>query len=74
MKHRPCRFAAGDAEVVLGDIPELEDAFRLPGPFLGRHYVFYHDGRPLTLIMEVFSPRLEKYLGPVAQSTSSREQ
>jgi chorismate lyase len=41
----------------------LEDAFGYPGPFWGRHYVFWHHGQPLTVIYEVFSPYLEKYLG-----------
>ncbi len=42
----------------------LETAFGLSGPFWGRHYLFWHHGQPLTLIYEVFSPYLAKYLGP----------
>jgi chorismate lyase len=42
----------------------LELAFGQRGPFWGRHYLFWHHGRPLTLIYEVFSPYLAKYLGP----------
>lgn len=38
-------------------------AFGHPGPFWARHYLFWHRGAPLTLIYEVFSPHLEKYLG-----------
>lgn len=38
--------------------------FGQEGPFWGRSYVFWHDGRPLTIIYEVFSPRLQDYLGP----------
>ncbi|WP_088243103.1 chorismate lyase [Calothrix rhizosoleniae] len=41
----------------------LESAFGEAGPFWGRHYLFWHDGQPLTLIYEVFSPYLTKYLG-----------
>ncbi|MBL1177907.1 chorismate lyase [Pantanalinema sp. GBBB05] len=41
----------------------LEQAFGQPGPFWGRHYLFWHHGQPFTLIYEVFSPYLEKYLG-----------
>ncbi len=41
----------------------LEAAFEQVGPFWGRHYLFWHRGRPLTLIYEVFSPYLVKYLG-----------
>ena len=35
------------------------------GPFWGREYIFWHSGQPLTLIHEIFSPALEKYLGPM---------
>jgi chorismate lyase len=41
----------------------LEEAFGEKGPFWGRHYLFWHDRKPLTLIYEVFSPYLRKYLG-----------
>ncbi len=44
----------------------LESAFQEKGPFWGRHYLFWHNGKPLTLIYEVFSPYLRRYLGPVA--------
>mgnify|MGYP002781219921 CR=1 FL=1 len=46
-----------------GNSAALEDAFGHPGPFWGRHYLFWHHGQPLTMIYEVFSPYLEKYLG-----------
>lgn len=46
-----------------GRSPALEAAFQEKGPFWGRHYLFWHDGKPLTLIYEVFSPYLCKYLG-----------
>ena len=49
-----------------GRSPQLETAFQEEGPFWGRHYLFWHDGKPLTLIYEVFSPYLSKYLGPVS--------
>lgn len=42
----------------------LEEGFAEPGPFWGRHYLFWHNGKPLTLIYEVFSPYLTNYLGP----------
>ncbi|MDB9374251.1 chorismate lyase [Nodularia sphaerocarpa] len=41
----------------------LESGFEVSGPFWGRHYLFWHHGKPLTLIYEVFSPYLTKYLG-----------
>ena len=49
-----------------GESPALEQAFKQKGAFWGRHYLFWHDSRPLTLIYEVFSPYLAKYLGKMA--------
>jgi chorismate--pyruvate lyase len=49
-----------------GHSPALEAAFEQKGPFWGRHYLFWHHGQPFTLIYEVFSPYLTKYLGPMA--------
>jgi chorismate lyase len=48
-----------------GHSAALEAAFGYPGPFWGRHYLFWHRRKPLTLIYEVFSPHLAGYLGPV---------
>jgi chorismate lyase len=56
--------------VYYGHSAELEQAFGQSGPFWGRHYLFWHHGQPLTLIYEVFSPYLEKYLG--AATTGAR--
>jgi chorismate lyase len=50
-------------EAFLGHSEALEIAFGCPGPFWGRYYLFWHDGKPLTLIYEVFSNGLETYLG-----------
>lgn len=49
---------------------ELERAFGESGPFWGRHYLFWHHGQPLTLIYEVFSPYLTRYLGPTQRLDS----
>ena len=49
--------------IYYGHSRELEFAFGESGPFWGRHYLFWHHGQPLTLIYEVFSPYLNKYLG-----------
>ena len=51
--------------IYYGESPALEAGFREKGPFWGRHYLFWHSRRPLTLIYEVFSPYLQKYLGPL---------
>lgn len=50
-----------------GHCQALEEAFEHKGPFWGRHYLFWHNGQPLTLIYEVFSPYLTRYLGPMQQ-------
>ncbi|HEY9872183.1 MAG TPA: chorismate pyruvate-lyase family protein, partial [Candidatus Obscuribacterales bacterium] len=49
--------------VYYGHSPALEEAFGEKGPFWGRHYLFWHHKQPFTLIYEVFSPYLTKYLG-----------
>lgn len=49
--------------IYYGHSRALELAFGEKGPFWGRHYLFWHDRKPLTLIYEVFSPYLSKYLG-----------
>jgi chorismate lyase len=52
--------------IYCGDSPALTAAFGEPGKLWGRHYLFWHHGRPLTLIYEVFSPYLQRYLGQIA--------
>jgi chorismate--pyruvate lyase len=49
--------------VYLGDSPGLADKFGSAGPFWGRHYVLYVGGAPLTVVYEVFAPRLARWLG-----------
>jgi chorismate lyase len=51
--------------IYYGHSQALELAFEEKGPFWGRHYLFWHDRKPLTLIYEVFSPYLRKYLGKI---------
>ena len=51
-----------------GHSEPLARAFNQSGPFWGRHYLFWHHGKPITLIYEVFSPYLEKYLGAMQGS------
>ena len=50
--------------VYMGDRPELEAVFGKPGPYWGRHYIFWHKGAPMTVVYEVFNPALERQLGP----------
>jgi chorismate lyase len=54
-----------------GNSSALEQAFGRSGPFWGRHYLFWHHGRPLTLIYEVFSPYLSRYLGEMSIAKSA---
>jgi chorismate lyase len=49
--------------IQIGHSQALEEAFAAKGPFWSRHYLFWHHGRPLTLIQEVFSPVLDRWLG-----------
>ena len=42
----------------------LEETFQREGPFWSRHYRFFRQSKELTVIREVFSPKLEKWLGP----------
>ncbi len=42
----------------------LESGFKHQGPFWSRHYRFFRQERELTVIREVFSPKLELWLGP----------
>ena len=60
--------------VYMGHSEELEKAFGCRGPFWGRHYIFWHDGQPMTLIYEVFNPKLNKYLGPSNQNELAEKQ
>ncbi|MEB3332727.1 MAG: chorismate lyase [Synechococcaceae cyanobacterium] len=46
------------------EAPWLEQGFGCRGPFWSRHYRFFRNGRELTVIREVFSPALERWLGP----------
>jgi chorismate-pyruvate lyase len=50
--------------------PQLASGFGAAGPYWSRHYRFFRGGRELTVIREVFSPALERWLGP-AQHTPS---
>lgn len=54
-----------------GHSPRLEQLLGCEGPFWGRQYVFWSGGRPLTLIYEVFSPQLQRYLGPEEEGVST---
>jgi chorismate lyase len=49
--------------VYQGYSPGLVETFGQPGPYWGRHYLLWHGGQPLTMIYEVYSPAIAKYLG-----------
>jgi len=49
----------------------LEQRFGHAGPFWSRHYRFFRQGRELTVIREVFSPELQRWLGPATTSPAA---
>ena len=51
--------------VYLGTNAALEEAFGERGPFWARHYIFWHDGAPITVVYEVFNPALREVIGPL---------
>jgi chorismate-pyruvate lyase len=51
--------------------PWLEQGFGAAGPFWSRHYRFFRGGQELTVIREVFSPALERWLGPSTRHKDS---
>ncbi|MFM2304755.1 MAG: hypothetical protein RLZZ135_2167 [Cyanobacteriota bacterium] len=59
--------------IYCGESPALTQAFGESGPFWGRHYLFWHHGKPLTLIYEVFSPYLQRYLGKIERRYSEND-
>jgi chorismate lyase len=61
-------------EVFLGDSEALEAGFGYPGPYWGRYCLFWHNGKPLTLIYEVFSPYLDLYLGQSVKRRFGKKQ
>ena len=50
--------------------PKLAERFGCAGPYWSRHYRFFRNGRELTVIREVFSPRLQQWLGPAEHKAS----
>jgi chorismate lyase len=48
-----------------GACPQLAEAFGYPevDSFWGRHYLLWHGGEPITMLYEVYSPAIGKYLG-----------
>ncbi len=49
----------------------LESQFEEKGPFWSRHYRFFRDKKALTVIREVFNPKLAKWLGPILSQTNT---
>ena len=52
----------------------LEDGFQIKGPFWSRHYRFFRKGKELTVIREVFSPKLEQWLGYAPRKQNEKYQ
>lgn len=55
------------------DADWLTERFGRSGPFWSRHYRFFRRGRELTVIREVFSPALERWLGPPETDTNRKK-
>lgn len=55
--------------VQYGKCSALEAEFGQQAPLWGRYYLFWHNRQPLTLIYEVFSPYLQKYLGEMTKKS-----
>lgn len=53
-------------EVYSGSSAALCEAFGIDATtrLWGRHYLFWHQGKPMTMIYEVFNPKLSSWLGP----------
>ncbi|MEO0853755.1 MAG: chorismate lyase [Cyanobacteria bacterium J06648_11] len=47
----------------LGESAALAEGFGQSGPFWGRHYMLWHQQRPLAAVYEVFSSAVSQYLG-----------
>ena len=56
--------------LALVEAPALAAGFGRQGPYWSRHYRFFRGGRELTVIREVFSPELERWLGPTQHTPS----
>ncbi len=48
-----------------GSCPQVAEAFGYPeiNTYWGRHYLLWHGGAPITMIYEIYSPAIGKYLG-----------
>ena len=54
----------GDASQIFKQFYSFYDRkFDREGPFWGRYYIFWHGGKPLTVIQEVFSPGMDRWIG-----------
>ena len=56
--------------LALVQAPALAERFGSGGPYWSRHYRFFRNQRELTVIREVFSPRLQTWLGPAEHRAS----
>ena len=57
--------------LALVQAPWLQERLQGDGPFWSRHYRFFRQGQPLTVIREVFSPALERWLGPAVDAENN---
>jgi chorismate--pyruvate lyase len=57
--------------LALVEAPWLAERFGHGGPFWARHYRFFRGGHPFTVIREVFSPTISRWLGPSTSPVSA---
>lgn len=62
MKQRRTEYCREICSLFLADGRALDEHFHAPGPYLGRHYVMRHAGRPLNVIVEVYAPAVASHL------------
>ena len=59
--------------VYMGDNEELARIFGCDGPFWGRHYIFWHDQKPMTVVYEVFGSRASGSSGTPSPGCSTSD-
>lgn len=46
-------------KIILINSKDLEKKFNKKGPFWGRYYIIWYENSPLTIIFEIFSPKIK---------------
>ena len=62
MRQAQSEYCREVCSLFLAGGPALDRRFGAEGPYLGRHYVMRHAGRPLNVIVEVYAPAIAYHL------------